>query len=81
MDSAELEHLIGFNLKSSSSLFFHPLDDQITVHYVGSVVVVSDLRDAHNQTILRHHDGVITAMDVSPSGEFIATGQAAAPNV
>lgn len=70
----ELEHAIGFNGKTDTcGLHVHP-DDSI-VYAVGGCVVISGLKDAHEQSFLRGHDDTITCLDVSASGALIASGQ------
>lgn len=70
----ELEHAIGFNGTLRNCLLFHPNGRDI-VYAAGGCVVVSDLSDPHNQVFLRGHDDFISAMAMSASGRYIASGQ------
>jgi hypothetical protein len=40
-----------------------------------SLISIQSLSDCHDQRLLRGHDMQITVLAVSPSGEFIASGQ------
>ena len=42
---------------------------------VGSLVVVESLSDPHDQRLLRGHDNVVCALEVSGSGALLASGQ------
>ena len=70
----ELEHAIGFNGKASHSLHVHPTDDTI-LYALGGCIVIAQLKDTHNQVFLRGHDDLVTCVDVSPSGQLVASGQ------
>lgn len=74
-DAAELEHVIGFNGSNIDCLHSHPTDPNAIVYGVGKVVVIADLSDPHNQTLLRGHDTPVSALSLSPSGRFLASGQ------
>ncbi|KAJ8604442.1 hypothetical protein CTAYLR_000901 [Chrysophaeum taylorii] len=69
----ELEHVIGY-----TGRFFGTLVGTGKVGYVkamGSVVVIGDLNDPHDQHLLRGHDAEICALAVSANGKFAASGQ------
>ena len=70
----ELEHAIGFYGHASQPLHVHP-DGESIVYVLGGCIVVSQLKNTHNQTFLRGHDDLITCLDVSSSGALIASGQ------
>jgi len=72
----ELEHMIGFTGKNLDTIIAHPRLSEVYVKSVGSAVVVGDLNDPHNQEFLRGHDMEVTALAVSATGAFIASGQA-----
>jgi hypothetical protein len=59
-------------------LLFHPNGRDI-VYAAGGCVVVADLGDPHNQVFLRGHDDLISALALSASGRYIASGQVPAP--
>lgn len=44
---------------------------------IGAVLVISDVKDAHNQDFLRKHDEEISTLAISNSGKFAATAQLA----
>ena len=70
----ELEHAIGFYGHASQPLHVHP-DGESIVYVLGGCIVISQLRDSHNQAFLRGHDDLITCLDVSSTGALIASGQ------
>ena len=74
-DVMELEHVIGFTGKSKSTLHYHPTMESTIVYGMGAVVVIQNLKDAHQQDFLRGHDNDICALAVSKDGGLIASGQ------
>ena len=42
---------------------------------LGASVVIGDVNDPHKQRFLHGHDAEVSALDVSSSGRFIASGQ------
>ena len=48
-DVSELEHVIGFTGKSKSTLHYHPTMENTIVYGMGAVVVIQNLKDAHQQ--------------------------------
>ena len=42
---------------------------------MGSLASIENLNDPQKQLILRGHDMQLTAMAISPSGKYLATGQ------
>jgi hypothetical protein len=71
----ELEHMLGFTGSRLGTLLAHPTKPDVFIKSMGSAIVVGDLNDPHQQEFLRGHDMEITAMDVSPSGNLLASGQ------
>eukprot|EP01059_Diplonema_ambulator_P022868 TRINITY_DN38207_c0_g1_i1.p1 TRINITY_DN38207_c0_g1~~TRINITY_DN38207_c0_g1_i1.p1 ORF type:complete len:699 (+),score=56.63 TRINITY_DN38207_c0_g1_i1:49-2097(+) len=72
----ELEHVIGYDGAKLNTAVVHPTATPLTaVFSVGKLVVISQCDDQHEQKILRGHDAAISAIDISPSGALIATGQ------
>ena len=73
-DVMELEHVIGFTGKSST-LHYHPTMESTIVYGMGAVVVIQNLKDAHQQDFLRGHDNDIGGVAVSEDGGLMASGQ------
>ena len=69
----ELEHSIGFS-GIQGGLYYHP-NGQHFVFSAGGTVVVQSFLDPHDQQFLAGHDGPITAMCMSKSGRYFASGQ------
>ena len=71
----ELEHSLGFTT-NSQGISFHPDPTKSLVAFsCGKLLCINDLDEPHDQRLLRGHDAHISALDVSPSGNFIASGQ------
>ncbi|ETV99097.1 hypothetical protein H310_08519 [Aphanomyces invadans] len=70
----ELEHAIGFS-GISAGLHYHP-NGQDYVYPAGGCIVIASLSDPHNQVFLRGHDANITCLTMSPTGRYLASGQA-----
>ena len=47
---------------------------------MGSLASIENLSDPQSQRILRGHDNEVSAMAVTPSGKYIATGQMGTKN-
>ena len=47
---------------------------------MGSLASIENLNDPQDQRILRGHDMQLTAIAISPSGRYIATGQQGTKN-
>ncbi len=75
----ELEHVVGWTGKYPSTLL--SLGERGFVAALGAAVVIGDLFDPHQQRFLRCHDAEVSALDVSSSGRFIASGQLRSPLV
>jgi hypothetical protein len=75
----ELEHVIGYSGRKSHTLVAHPQSDAVYITGLGSSVVIADITDPHKQTFLKAHTCDISALAVSHSGSFIASGQVASP--
>jgi cilia- and flagella-associated protein 52 len=74
--SVELEHMLGNKISAQC----HPSDERVYVTALGPLVVIADVLDPHAQFFLRAHDADVTALEVSSSGRFLASGQARSPN-
>jgi hypothetical protein len=76
----ELEKIIGFSGQyPAAGPVMLPAEERGFVVGLGSLVVIGDVSDPHNQAFLRGHDADVTAVDVSPGSRFIASGQARSP--
>lgn len=71
----ELEHMLGFAEGGKGSVQFHPSDAHVMISFTGRLVLISSIRDAHEQEFLRGHNEEITCLAVSPMGTMIASGQ------
>jgi WD40 repeat protein len=71
--SLEFDHFIGLNTIHQGALF-HP-DGAKYIFSSGANVVIGDLIDPHLQHFLRGHDDCVTCLALSPSGQYIASGQ------
>jgi len=74
-DVMELEHVIGFTGKAKNTLHYHPTMENTIVYGMGAVVVIQNLKDAHQQDFLRGHDNDVSAIAISKDGGLIASGQ------
>ncbi|KAK2955837.1 putative WD repeat protein [Blattamonas nauphoetae] len=64
-----LDHVIGGN----RLVYAHPTVPNVFIHAIGSVCVVTDMKDLHNQQFFRQHDEDISAICVSQ--HILVTGQ------
>lgn len=71
--SIEFEHSIG-NSVVNNGICFHP-NGQDFLYCCGWNIGVGDLTNPQSQRFLRGHDGNITALVISPSGRYVASGQ------
>eukprot|EP01041_Mallomonas_annulata_P006524 gene6524-13197_t len=71
--SVEFDHSIGFT-PVPGGLHFHP-NGREYIYCAGGSVMVASLTDPREQEFLRKHDAVLTACRLSPSGNYIASGQ------
>ncbi|KAL9645919.1 hypothetical protein ABK040_001028 [Willaertia magna] len=71
----ELEHTIGFSSSIPQSVIQHPTDPKSYIYIGGSVIIINDIEDSHNQKFLRGHDNTISSFTLSNNGNYIATGQ------
>jgi hypothetical protein len=56
-------------------VFYHPEDKDSIIYNIGGLLVIENIHDKHQQQFLRGHDMEITAIALSNSGQFVATGQ------
>ena len=56
------------------SVQYHPTDASVMISFTGCLIVISDVKDPHQQEFLRGHNEAITCMAISPSGALIAFG-------
>lgn len=71
----ELAHSIGYTGRNCGTLMYHPTSADTLIYSSGGLVVIENLHDKHQQDFLRGHDMEITAMAISSSGKYLATGQ------
>lgn len=75
MGILELEHVVGYNGKFPDTIQYIPNSKNSYVYPIGGLVVIEDINDKHNQRFLKGHDMPISALAVSASGKYLATGQ------
>lgn len=71
----QLEHMMGYSGKHLGTVVGMPNDENRFVKSMGNLVCIENLLDPHDQKFMRGHDMPVSAIAVSPSGNFIATGQ------
>ena len=71
----ELEHVVGWTGAYPSTLACHPSEDSTYFSALGAAVVIGDVYDPHKQRFLRAHDADVSALAISSSGRFAASGQ------
>jgi hypothetical protein len=47
-DPLELEHAIGYTGENLNSLKFHPINPNLIIYPIGSIIVIEDLKDSLN---------------------------------
>ena len=73
--------MMGFNGLVRGAVQFHPTDPDIMVSYTGRHVVISNIKDPHQQEFLKGHNEEITCLAISPMGNMIASGQVSSTRV
>ncbi len=64
---------MGYNGNLKKSVLLHPnLKDYIYI--AGGCVLISEMNDSNNQSILRGHDDEVTCIAISSSGKLLASG-------
>jgi len=72
----ELDHAIGYTGHFANTCLCHPTKSNTIVYNTGTVLVVSDTSSVpHKQQFIHGHDAEISAMCLSKSGKFLASGQ------
>lgn len=74
-DMLQLEHVIGFTGVHRNTCVGCPLDDRKYITSMGSMVVVGNDQDPHDQLFFRGHDMEVSAIAVSTNGMYIASAQ------
>lgn len=80
-DVLSLEHIIGYTGRFPSTLRLHPAFETGVAYSLGPTVVLGDVTDPHEQIFLRKHESPVSALDVSPSGALLVSGQLHEPAV
>ena len=71
----QLEHMMGYSGRHLNTVVALTNDENRFVRSIGNLVCIENLLDPHDQKLMRGHDMPISALAVSPSGNFIASGQ------
>ena len=72
----ELDHAIGYTGHFANTCLYHPKKPRTIVYNTGTVLVVSDISSVpHKQQFIHGHDAEISAICLSKSGKFLASGQ------
>jgi WD40 repeat protein len=71
----QLEHMMGYSGRHLGTVASLPNDENRFVRSVGNLVCIENLLDPHDQKLMRGHDMPISALAISTSGNFIASGQ------
>lgn len=79
-DPLQLEHIVGYSGNFRKTILNLPHDPDRFVRSMGSLIAVENLYDAHDQRLLRGHDMQVSAMAVSSTGKFVASGQIGTKN-
>lgn len=76
-EALELAHLQGFTGKFRQLVLGSTgsLHTGAVIYTIGSVVVLEDASDTHEQVFLTGHDNDVSALALSPCGTFLASGQ------
>ncbi|XP_012940704.1 cilia- and flagella-associated protein 52, partial [Aplysia californica] len=71
-----LRHIIGFNGHVPKGLIIHPKEKHMLYPVASDIVIehITKTADGEQEFLSRHSD-TITALDVSPDGRFVASGQ------
>lgn len=80
-DVLSLEHIIGYTGRFPNTLRLHPGFETGIAYSLGPTVVLGDVTDPHEQIFLRRHESPVSALDVSPSGALLVSGQLHEPAV
>ncbi len=70
----ELEHGMGYNGSIPNSLLLHPNLVEY-VYIAGGCIIIAEMNDPNQQTLLRGHDDEVTCIALSPNGKLLASGQ------
>jgi WD40 repeat protein len=71
----QIEHVMGYSGDFRHTVLAAVNDDNVYIKSLGSLVLVENLIDPHNQKLLRGHDMEVSALCMSSSGQLIASGQ------
>lgn len=79
-DPLILEHMLGCGGQFRQTVAALPTSPDHFVKSMGSLLSIEDLNNPQEQKLLRGHDMQISAVTVSPSGKYIASGQVGTKN-
>lgn len=69
----DLDHSMGYNGNVKKSVLLHP-NFKDYIYIAGGCVLISEMNDSNNQSILRGHDDEVTCIAISSSGKLLASG-------
>lgn len=78
-DLLELEHVFGYSGKYQTTVQYHQTEPSLILYTIGSLIVIEDVNNKHNQWFLKGHDNEVTTIAVSNNGLLIASGQLGSP--
>mmetsp|Transcript_26011 Transcript_26011/g.69370 ORF Transcript_26011/g.69370 Transcript_26011/m.69370 type:complete len:677 (-) Transcript_26011:117-2147(-) len=81
MPPLELEHMMGFSEAGRGSVQFHPTEVDTMISFTGRLIVISNIKDPHQQEFLKGHNEEITCLAISPLGNMLASGQVSSTRV
>eukprot|EP01028_Stygiella_incarcerata_P004217 TRINITY_DN1900_c0_g1_i1.p1 TRINITY_DN1900_c0_g1~~TRINITY_DN1900_c0_g1_i1.p1 ORF type:complete len:625 (-),score=135.00 TRINITY_DN1900_c0_g1_i1:17-1891(-) len=73
----ELEHAIGCNGTALHTVVAHSREPKTYFYTFGSLIVIANIDDPHEQKFLRRHAGPISVLSLSNSTRYLASGEAA----
>ncbi|CAD8212252.1 unnamed protein product [Paramecium pentaurelia] len=79
-DAIELDHMNGFSGRYRDVIHLHPQKESTIVYALAGLIVIENLNDKHQQLFLRGHDMDISALTLSKTGRYIASGQMGSRN-
>jgi cilia- and flagella-associated protein 52 len=71
----DLHLMVGYACRSRNSVLVHPKDDSLYIKSMGNLLCFESLNESGEQKLLHGHDMPVTAIAISDSGSYIASGQ------